>query len=787
MVYRLTWLGIVGGIVAALIRMEQLLRPAENGPAWQLVLIAALLLGGVITWVARSYRLSAASVIGLNLAGMLLATIRIAAPDTAFLGVLPTLGTVTETGRELEFAVGMIQYGIAPVLPVAGLILILTWLFWVIGIMIVWALHAGRPAFAVVPGIVLYLQLATMDRGPTDTWATIGYLAIVVGTLAGIAHDERTVGTGRVRDAQRRFVRGGTALVPVALAAAVLAVGVGMTLFVTNQVPTAGFLNWRSTGFGNGLFGGASFNHFVGIRQQLVSLSTEPVFTATVRGSVDEEELYWKLLALEEFDGTNWFPRQTGAQPQGSDQWEISDQRFFGPETEITSDVTIASLDMPFLPAPYSPIGINSNFELLLDLYHVKTDGSIKFDNRTYAGLEYQVISQVPQPDLAVLASSGGQPSPLFAKAARAGLFTPRSDPTAPETRTFAERTELVDTSGLSTDDQLLLHEFAKVVTSEATTDFEQAVLLEAFFRNPDEFTYNAQVGTGHSAENIVDWLLLSDSPNYREGYCEQFAASMAVMARTLDVPARVILGFAPGEKAADGIVTVRENDAHAWVELYFETQGWVRFDPTPRNAGDNPATSSGLGFDPTEFSGSAEGQPGGAEPDDPFAAPNFDLDAFRRQLEGDIPTGSAPASAPGSTGVEIDRRWFLVILITIPIAFSPILRNRRAKKRLLALKNGDVSAAWYEIVDRLSDLGDPVDASATPTEAAAAVTPLMVPLALAYQAQIYGDNVVPPQLVAGAEDSYEQTHRHLKENYTAIRQLFGWLRPGSLRRRDRS
>ena len=233
----------------------------------------------------------------------------------------------------------------------------------------------------------------------------------------------------------------------------------------------------------------------------------------------------------------------------------------------------------------------------------MRPDGAIKFDARSFAGLQYQVTSLVPQPNLGVLASDNGQLSPLFAKAASDGDFALL--PEEPPNRIvpgLEDRERLVDTSQLDDEDARLLEEFAQLITEHGETNFEQAVLLEDFFRDPSIFTYDTRVASGHAAGTMVAWLLDPLSPNYREGYSEQFAASMAIMARTLNIPARVILGFAPGDVAADGTVTVRETDAHAWVELWFDTQGWVRFDPTPRSEGDNPPLSASLGFDPSEI-----------------------------------------------------------------------------------------------------------------------------------------------------------------------------------------
>src|SRR5213079_3639882 len=71
---------------------------------------------------------------------------------------------------------------------------------------------------------------------------------------------------------------------------------------------------------------------------------------------------------------------------------------------------------------------------------------------------------------------------------------------------------------------------------------------------------------------------------NIKQGHCEYFATAMAVMLRTQGIATRVVNGFLPGEyNEASGAYTVRQSDAHSWVEVYFpETRSWVTFDPTP-------------------------------------------------------------------------------------------------------------------------------------------------------------------------------------------------------------
>ncbi len=65
-------------------------------------------------------------------------------------------------------------------------------------------------------------------------------------------------------------------------------------------------------------------------------------------------------------------------------------------------------------------------------------------------------------------------------------------------------------------------------------------------------------------------------------GFCEHIAASFVILMRALDVPARIVTGYQGGEQnSVDGFWTVRQSDAHAWAEVWYEGRGWVRIDPT--------------------------------------------------------------------------------------------------------------------------------------------------------------------------------------------------------------
>jgi transglutaminase-like putative cysteine protease len=78
-----------------------------------------------------------------------------------------------------------------------------------------------------------------------------------------------------------------------------------------------------------------------------------------------------------------------------------------------------------------------------------------------------------------------------------------------------------------------------------------------------------------------LDAFLFKD----RAGSCQHFAGAAALLLRLAGIPARVAVGFGPGKAGSDGRWVIRDRDAHAWVEVWYQGLGWVVFDPTPRAA----------------------------------------------------------------------------------------------------------------------------------------------------------------------------------------------------------
>jgi protein-glutamine gamma-glutamyltransferase len=130
--------------------------------------------------------------------------------------------------------------------------------------------------------------------------------------------------------------------------------------------------------------------------------------------------------------------------------------------------------------------------------------------------------------------------------------------------------------------------ELAREITRGKLTAYDKAKAIENYLRT--EFAYNLDLKPA-MGEPLSDFLFET-----REGHCEYFASAMAVMLRTLSIPARIVNGFQMGEyNDVSNLYTVRESDAHSWVEVYFPQSGaWVEFDPTP-SAGLNNYSQGGL------------------------------------------------------------------------------------------------------------------------------------------------------------------------------------------------
>ena len=118
--------------------------------------------------------------------------------------------------------------------------------------------------------------------------------------------------------------------------------------------------------------------------------------------------------------------------------------------------------------------------------------------------------------------------------------------------------------------------ELAHAVTRDVSTPYGMTIAIKQHLLS--NYAYSLDVGSILSASPLEDFLF-----SRKTGYCEHYATAMVILLRTLGIPARLVTGFLPGEWNDFGhYYAVRQQDAHAWVEVWFPRSGWVTFDPTP-------------------------------------------------------------------------------------------------------------------------------------------------------------------------------------------------------------
>jgi len=252
-----------------------------------------------------------------------------------------------------------------------------------------------------------------------------------------------------------------------------------------------------------------------------------------------------------------------------------------------------------------------------------------------------------------------------------------------------------------------LVRTLASRVTKGANSRFESAVMLQNWFRNTGGFRYSLKRAEGDSNEALLRFL--AEGNGGRVGYCEQFAAAFAVMARTLNIPSRVAIGFLQPKKTGNDQYVYSSYDMHAWPELYFRGSGWVTFEPTPASSA--PGGAGGVPsytVDPvTKPSNPKDTQnPGGRFTTDPTSKATSGLN--------DTTTNGDSTSS----GASVPWIWiligFVLLAVLAAIALVPgAVRRRRRSRRL----DGGAEEAWVELRDTAVDLGVAWPGSRSPHE----------------------------------------------------------------------
>lgn len=229
--------------------------------------------------------------------------------------------------------------------------------------------------------------------------------------------------------------------------------------------------------------------------------------------------------------------------------------------------------------------------------------------------------------------------------------------------------------------------QLAADITAGLDNPYQRAEALTRFLHADPQFEYATTAPAPPPDRDLVDFFLFDE--NGRTGYCQYYASAMVVMARSVGLPARVAVGFAPGERQEDDTFLVREANAHAWAEIYFPGYGWQIFEATKginpqftRVAGD-PALSRPPNLDdPRDFEFEELREPG-ANP-----LPSFDL------VEGGVDADN-PEAANSADEARSGNALLIGVLVLGAAAFI-WFRYRHLQRRWKLLPAGD--RAWERL-----------------------------------------------------------------------------------------
>lgn len=314
------------------------------------------------------------------------------------------------------------------------------------------------------------------------------------------------------------------------------------------------------------LRGGTGLSNFVGFSEtvnlgEIGTLKRDNALVMHVRveGTPAGKPLRWRGIVLDEYTGRGWRKSQAARRTEQ----KTSERGLFQlGTTEALNRLTaqtvfLEPIESPVLFAATRPIAIQGDFQVV----RVDAEGSIQVRKFGFDRLMYKALSDMTEPDVATL-QRDRQRYPAYLER-------------------YLQLPE-------SLDPRIEARANAMVVNANARNRYDVAKAIETQLQQ--DYGYSLEMkATG--PDPLADFLF-----NVQAGHCEYFSTAMAVMLRTQGIAARVVNGFLPGEynEAADAY-TVRQSDAHSWVEVYFpETRSWVTFDPTPA-AGRTEPVSTGI------------------------------------------------------------------------------------------------------------------------------------------------------------------------------------------------
>jgi transglutaminase-like putative cysteine protease len=615
------------------------------------------------------------------------------------LALIPTSRTLDALSTELDASWAAFRELAAPVPAQPGFLIASSLaLFFAIFLADWAAFRLWSPVEAVVPATTLFVFCALLgaDQNRTSSAVVFGGAVLFFLLAHRVARVESQSGwlTADVERGSRWLLRTGVAIGVVAvIGGAVL----GPNLPGASESP---LVDWR--GEQGGSPSRVTISPLVDIRQRLTEQTDSEVFTVE-----SETPAYWRLTALDTFDGQVWRSGGRYSRAEGQLPAEVPAGIAVTPLTQTYSITGLAAL---WLPAAYQPVAIDTDAGV-----RYQAESSTLIVDTDYPNSDdftYQVTSDVP-----VLTAD---------ELDRPGEVPP------------AELQGYLELPGSFSSDVRIVAEQINF-RSGAQTPFQRAKALQDFFRDEGvfaddayQFVYDLEATpAGHSGDAIEQFLASG------RGFCEQFAGTYAALARSIGLPARVAVGFTWGEQdpADPNLYRVRGRFAHAWPEVWLGSEvGWVSFEPTPGRGAPGmdgyadvvPSQDDGTGSPATSTTATTStivdpNTPDATQPDPGAVTTDSLPDVTTTVPAGDSPS---PVREPFAYATA-NPAHALLALLAVGLTYVALVtgvsawRHRR-RRRHATDPDARVQLSWQELIEELGLFGVTPRPSETSSEFAA-------------------------------------------------------------------
>lgn len=412
------------------------------------------------------------------------------------------------------------------------------------------AFRFGGRSEAFVPATVVFVVVAAVGIDRLRVTSAAVWIGAVLAAVALLRARDRSL---EFRNRSNTFgYRPAVTFLRLTLGGLLLAIAVGAgASFAGPRLPGAteeAWLTSRREGDSRVL------QPLVDVRRRLNNPTDQVLFTVTA-----ERSSYWRMTSLPIFDGSTWTVPETLLERAGGDLAAVNPSPQDGLEmVPNLQRVSVESLAGTFVPIAFEPVQLRATSRSLY--YDTKTASLLVGGDGIQVNDSYELVSNMPSPRPELL-----------------GTATAVSPPNL----------DVLDTSYLAVPDSDEIEQLRSIVAGivdVGDSPYALALSLQSYFR--DNFTYSLDVPTELDGRATLAFL------ERRTGYCEQFSSTFALFARLLGLPARVAVGFTPGEVVGDvagrNVFEVRAQHAHAWPEVWFDGIGWVLFEPTPGRGAPN-------------------------------------------------------------------------------------------------------------------------------------------------------------------------------------------------------